>query len=140
MTREGCAELLWALDNDCMSVASMILDSILASPLDTRRQLADSLLITGGTSMMPGFNSRLNQELKSLLATPKYESLKISKFKMYKPPGQANFTSWLGGAIFGATDAVVTRSLTREQYLKDPEVPDWANLRFNTVYNQDRQG
>ena len=38
----------------------------------------------------------------------------------------ANF---LGGAIFGATDVVVTRSLGREQYLRDPAVPDWANLR-----------
>ena len=35
---------------------------------------------------------------------------------------------------------MVTRSLTREQYLKDPAVPDWSNLRFNTVFNQDRQG
>ena len=45
-----------------------------------------------------------------------------------------------GGAIFGATDVVVTRSLTREQYLKDPQVPDWANLRFNSVYMEERQG
>lgn len=122
-------------------MASIILDSILASPVDCRRQLADSLVIIGGTSMMPGFRSRLNQELKSLLASPRYtDSLKISSFKMYKPPGQANYTAWLGGAIFGATDAVVTRSLSREQYLKDPAVPDWANLRFNSVYNQERQG
>ena len=34
-----------------------------------------------------------------------------------------------GGAIFGSTDVVVTRSLSREQYLRDPAVPDWANLR-----------
>jgi len=141
ITREGSSELLWRLDNDCISVASIILDSILASPVDCRRQLADSLVIIGGTSMMPGFRSRLNQELKSLLASPRYtDSLKISSFKMYKPPGQANYTAWLGGAIFGATDAVVTRSLSREQYLKDPAVPDWANLRFNSVYNQERQG
>jgi len=140
ITREGSSELLWNLDNDYISVASMILDSILASPLDCRRQLSDSLVIIGGTSMMPGFKSRLNQELKSLLSDPKYEKLSITGFKMYKPPGQPLYTAWLGGAIFGASDVVVTRSLTREQYLKDPAVPDWSNLRFNTVFNQDRQG
>ena len=140
ITREGSSELLWNLDNDYISVASMILDAILASPLDCRRQLADSLVIIGGTSMMPGFKSRLNQELKSLLSDPKYDKLSITGFKMYKPPGQPLYTAWLGGAIFGASDVVVTRSLTREQYLKDPAVPDWSNLRFNTVYNQDRQG
>ena len=132
--------MLWNLDNDYISVASMVLDSILACPLDCRRQLANSLVIIGGTSMMPGFKSRLNQELKSLLSDNKYDQLSINHFKIYKPPGQPNYTSWLGGAIFGATDVVVTRSLTREQYLKDPAVPDWSNLRFNTVYNQQRQG
>ena len=53
-------------------------------------------------------------------------------------PTKNNISS--GGAIFGATDVVVTRSLSREQYLKDPTVPDWANLRFNSVYLEDRQG
>jgi len=140
VTREGSAELLWELDGDCMSVASMVLDAIVASPLDCRRTLAQSLLLVGGTTMMPGFKSRLNQELKSLLALPKYENVKINSFKLFKPPAQANYTAWLGGAIFGATDVVVTRSLTREQYLKDPSVPDWSNLRFNSVYLEDRHG
>ena len=118
----------------------MVLESLLASPLDCRRTLADSLVIVGGTSMLPGFKTRLNQEMKSLLAQPKYENLKISNFKLYKPPAQANYSCWLGGAVLGATDVVVTRSLSREQYLKDSAVPDWSNLRFNTVYNQERRG
>ena len=42
--------------------------------------------------------------------------------------------------MFGATDVVVTRSLSREQYLRDPTVPDWANLRFNSQYLEDRRG
>jgi len=140
VTREGSAELLWTLDGDCMSVACMVVDAVMASPLDCRKELAQSLLLIGGTTMMPGFKARLNQELKSLLASPKYENMKIPSFKVFKPPAQANYTSWLGGAIFGATDVVVTRSLTREQYLKDPQVPDWANLRFNSVYMEERQG
>lgn len=139
-TREGASELMWQLDQDGMSVASMILDSILACPLDCRKKLAANLILVGGTTMMPGFKARLNQELKSLLNIKKYSSLKIDRFKVHQPPGRPNFTSWLGGAIFGATDVVVTRSLTREQYLKDPAVPDWSNLRFNTVYNEVRQG
>jgi len=140
VTREGSAELLWTIDGDCMSVASIVLDAIAASPVDCRKELAHSLLLVGGTTMMPGFKARLNQELKSLLATPKYEHMKISSFNAFKPPAQPNYTAWLGGAVFGATDVVVTRSLTREQYLKDPTVPDWANLRFNSVYMEERQG
>jgi len=140
VTREGAAELLWTVDEDGMSVATMVLDAIAASPIDCRKELAESLVLVGGGVMMAGFKSRLNQELKSLLATPKYESIKIESFKIFQPPAQANYTCWLGGAIFGATDVVVTRSLTREQYLRDPVVPDWSNLRFNSQYLEERQG
>ena len=54
--------------------------------------------------------------------------------------GQANYASWAGASIFGATDAISTRSFTREQYSKEKAVPDWSNLRFNNVYNDERQG
>ena len=58
MTREASAELLWALDEDKMSVACIILDAIAASPIDCRsakRSLRDlSRLIlqvcTGGVN------------------------------------------------------------------------------------------
>jgi len=140
ITRESSSELLWALDEDKMSVACMILDAILASPIDCRSELATSLVLVGGTAMMHGFKARLNQELKNLLTTPKYRDLKIDAFKIFKPPAHPIYVSWLGGAIFGATDVVVTRSLSREQYLRDPVVPDWANLRFNSQYLEERQG
>ena len=47
--------------------------------------------------MMRGFRARLSQELKSLLATPKYANLKINTFKLFQPPAQLNYVSWLGG-------------------------------------------
>ena len=61
---------------------------------------------------MRGFRARLSQELKSLLATPKYANLKISTFKLFQPPAQLNYVSWLGGYTF-STHAVFegTRSL-----------------------------
>ena len=37
VTREASAELLWALDEDKMSVACIILDAIAASPIDCRQ-------------------------------------------------------------------------------------------------------
>ena len=58
--------------------------------------LAASLVLVGGLATMPGFKSRLNQELKQLLATDKYNSLKIDSFMVHKPPGRPNFTQWLG--------------------------------------------
>ena len=40
ITREASAELLWALDEDKMSVACIILDAIAASPIDCRYRVA----------------------------------------------------------------------------------------------------
>ena len=61
-----------------------------------RSALAESLVLVGGTAMMRGFRARLSQELKSLLATPKYANLKIDTFKLFQPPAQLNYVSWLG--------------------------------------------
>lgn len=39
--------------------------------------------------------------------------------------------SLITGAIFGGTDMISTRSLTKEAYVKQNKVPDWADLSYN---------
>ena len=140
-TRESVFEVLFEQDGDRLSIPSMILDALIAAPLDTRRELASNLIVVGGTSMQLGFKSRLFQEIDNLMKEQRYsDKLKMTDFKMHIPLGQANHACWVGASIFGATDAVSTRSFSREQYNKEKAVPDWSNLRFNIVYNDDRQG
>ena len=45
----------------------MVLDALLICPLDTRRDLAKNIVITGGMSIVMGFKARLFEELKYLL-------------------------------------------------------------------------
>ncbi len=140
-TRESCCEVLFEQDNDHLSVSTMILDALAACPLDTRRELAKNIILVGGTSMITGFKARLFQELKHLVGQSPYnDKLKIEEFKLHIPLGKANFSCWTGASIFGATDAISTRSFTRDAYNKEKAVPDWSNLRFNNVYNDERQG
>ncbi|OAX37482.1 actin-like ATPase domain-containing protein [Rhizopogon vinicolor AM-OR11-026] len=62
--RERAAEVLFeGGDVDESSVAEVILDALLKVPLDLRKILASSILITGGTAMLPGFIPRLHAEL-----------------------------------------------------------------------------
>ncbi|KAG2369085.1 fungal-specific actin related protein [Suillus spraguei] len=62
--RERAAEVLFeGGDVDESSVAEVILDALLKAPLDLRRTMASSILITGGTAMLPGFIPRLHTEL-----------------------------------------------------------------------------
>ena len=104
--------------------------------------------------MLPGIKARLVAEVKDLQLHPKYSSqIALKTLKVHRPPGKANYIAWLGGillkyvkiasvimyinlnidlaAILGATEAIVTRSYTRDTYLQTKRVPDWNNLADN---------
>lgn len=81
--------------------------------------------------MAKGFASRLKCELLALLKSDLYsEKLKIEKFKFHTAPCKPNYTAWLGGAIFGIAH-LPSRCLTKETYLQNNRVPDWACLIDN---------
>ncbi|KAI0749669.1 actin family [Daedaleopsis nitida] len=62
--RERAAEVLFeGGDVDESSVAEVILDTLLKVPVDLRKTLASSILVIGGTPMLPGFIPRLHAEL-----------------------------------------------------------------------------
>nr|CAD7571212.1 unnamed protein product [Timema californicum] len=130
--REQAFEVLFQPDGDGNSIPTMILDSILKCSIDMRRPLAENILLIGGTAMTPGFKARLLAELKHLVLTSKYSSkIALQTFKFHTPPAKENYVAWLGGAIFGGTDILAARSLTKEVYMKTNEVPDWASLDYN---------
>lgn len=62
--------------------------------------MAQSIVIIGGTSMLPGFQHRIISELYALMKKPKYQQdLSVKKFKMYKLPAKENYAAWLGGNV-----------------------------------------
>ncbi|XP_063978040.1 actin-related protein 10 [Diachasmimorpha longicaudata] len=129
--REKAFELLWERDNDNLSIPTMILDSLVKCPIDTRQQLAENILLVGGTVMATGFTARLKSELISIVSSNLYcEKLKVRNFKFHTAPCKPNYTVWLGGAIFGIAD-LPSRCILKENYLKNDRVPDWANLLHN---------
>ncbi|XP_011301168.1 actin-related protein 10 [Fopius arisanus] len=129
--REKAFELLWERDNDNLSIPTMILDSLVKCPIDMRQQLAENILLVGGTVMTKGFTARLKSELISIASSNLYcEKLKSRNFKFHTPPCKPNYTVWLGGAIFGIAD-LPSRCILKENYLKDDRVPDWASLLYN---------
>uniref|UniRef100_A0A0A9YD65 Actin-related protein 10 n=2 Tax=Lygus hesperus TaxID=30085 RepID=A0A0A9YD65_LYGHE len=132
--RESSCEVMFEKDNEEASLPNLILDSILKCPIDTRKGLAENIVLVGGTVMAPGFKARLMEELKAHLRSPVYENrLAITAFKFHTPPAKDNYTCWLGGAIFGATDMIQMRGLSRENYLSLKTVPDWSNLATNIL-------
>ena len=69
--RERAAEVLFDRgDVDEGSVVELILEVLLRVPVDLRRTLAGSILVVGGTAMLPGFITRLQNELVYVLTHP----------------------------------------------------------------------
>jgi actin-related protein 10 len=126
LVREFACEVLFEQDIDGRSVATLILDALIRSSLDLRRQFADNILVIGGTAMLPGFLHRLNAELTHLVNISTYvNKLAIKQFHFHSPPSQLNYTAWLGGSIIGALDTLESQSILRERYLDNGIVPDW---------------
>lgn len=153
--REDAFEVLWERDNDNLSIPTMILDALikvclnwknknffffnktkkiqtfLQCPVDTKKELAENILLIGGTTMSMGFASRLKTELLHLVQSDFYsEKLKMRTFKFHNAPSKPNYTSWLGGAIFGNAD-LPSRCISKDYYLESNRVPDWVSLIDN---------
>jgi len=47
-------------------IAEMVAESIGQCPMDCRKELYGSVLTSGGTSMFPGFSTRLGNELENI--------------------------------------------------------------------------
>ncbi|XP_065087663.1 actin-related protein 10 [Ochlerotatus camptorhynchus] len=126
--RETAFEVLFPEDNDHLNLANIVLNSILKCPKDMRKVLAENIVLVGGSSMVLGLAARLKAELLALLQSEQYrDKLFLKTFKFHKPPSKANFTAWLGGSIYGATDLVLSKSIAREAYSKSQQLSDFTN-------------
>ncbi|PPQ69011.1 hypothetical protein CVT24_000086 [Panaeolus cyanescens] len=69
--RERAAEVLFeGGDVDESSIAEVILDVLLKVPRDLRKTMASSILVTGGTAMLPGLIPRLYAEIIRTVQQP----------------------------------------------------------------------
>lgn len=126
--RETAFEVLFAHDNERSSLPYLVLDAILGCALDMRRALAENLFLIGGTSMALGLAARLQEELNDLVSGPLYAGRFASELKFHSGPAKANFTAWLGGSMYGATELAQTRAITRDAYAKTGRLPDWVQV------------
>lgn len=127
LLRETAFEVLFPEDNDHLGLPYIIIDAILKCPVDARKDLAENILLIGGTASVMGIKPRLRDELMKLIQSDYYkERLYINEVKFHSPPSKPNFTAWLGASIYSATD-LISNSITRENYLKNPKIPDWIN-------------
>lgn len=105
--RSTAYDVLFDQDEENVSIASLVLDSLLKCPHDTRCELLTSLLVVGGTSMVPGFRIRLGNEIQRLMKSSEYSELKAmeNKINYFTLPCPANYMGWVGASILGCVDS-----------------------------------
>lgn len=53
------------VDSDMSGISEMVIQTIEASPIDIRKELYKTILLSGGTTMFPGFPTRLQTDIQN---------------------------------------------------------------------------
>ncbi|MCO5613907.1 hypothetical protein L7F22_068186 [Adiantum nelumboides] len=92
-------------------IPQIIVDSISRADLDMRQGLYQSIVLSGGTTLMKGFGDRLLYETKRLVRAG--DELKI---KIWAPP-ERKYSTWIGGSILAGLNTFKKVSLMVENLL-----------------------
>jgi len=113
------------------SLTDMIRETIESCDKEIRRELYNSIILAGGTSMFPGLKKRILKELKM----EKISEYKLSQFKAMRgknmkkvqnpsskypihvlAPSNRLYSAWFGGAQLAAHMEFQKQFITKEQY------------------------
>eukprot|EP01113_Clastostelium_recurvatum_P024753 TRINITY_DN2957_c0_g1_i4.p1 TRINITY_DN2957_c0_g1~~TRINITY_DN2957_c0_g1_i4.p1 ORF type:complete len:586 (-),score=104.73 TRINITY_DN2957_c0_g1_i4:243-2000(-) len=86
----------------------MTFRAIASCDIDMKKDLYANIVISGGTSTIPGFGERLHREL-SLMATPN------TKINLVTPNDRHN-SVWIGGSVLASVPSFASMYITREEY------------------------
>eukprot|EP00002_Diphylleia_rotans_P010499 TRINITY_DN2097_c0_g1_i1.p1 TRINITY_DN2097_c0_g1~~TRINITY_DN2097_c0_g1_i1.p1 ORF type:complete len:1391 (-),score=307.26 TRINITY_DN2097_c0_g1_i1:3220-7392(-) len=98
--------LLGGFEDD--SVQSTIQKVVQACPIDVRREMCQNILLSGGTTITPGFRERLHKELQAI--TPALPPLQL------RAEGLSKYLTWMGGAVLTLDDSFQDLVVRRESY------------------------
>eukprot|EP00178_Gracilaria_changii_P027430 TRINITY_DN876_c0_g6_i1.p1 TRINITY_DN876_c0_g6~~TRINITY_DN876_c0_g6_i1.p1 ORF type:complete len:505 (-),score=91.25 TRINITY_DN876_c0_g6_i1:896-2410(-) len=107
--------LLFQTDSDSstgmLSISDVVFRAISGCDLDLRRDLFNSVVITGGSSLIPGVIERVTRELAIL--TPQ-----LYKLKVYAPTNYIERTcaSWIGGSIVSSLGTFQQAWVSKAEY------------------------
>jgi len=100
--RHDCTEPLFSSPTSLQSTVS---DSIHSLDSDLQALISSNIVLAGGTTLFPGFKSRLKSELQPLIDCPS-EIITSDKQK---------YSSWVGGSILGSLSTFSRLCLTKAE-------------------------
>ncbi|KAM9971558.1 hypothetical protein ACTFIW_011539 [Dictyostelium discoideum] len=109
--RFHCAEALFKpslLGMESAGIHKSTYNSIKRCDVDIQNDLYGCIVLSGGTTLLPGFSDRMNKELTAL--TPS-----STKINILSPPERKN-SAWIGGSILASLSTFQQLCVTREEY------------------------
>eukprot|EP01112_Ceratiomyxa_fruticulosa_P000664 TRINITY_DN105_c0_g1_i2.p1 TRINITY_DN105_c0_g1~~TRINITY_DN105_c0_g1_i2.p1 ORF type:complete len:453 (+),score=92.91 TRINITY_DN105_c0_g1_i2:381-1739(+) len=98
---------------DFVGVHQMVYDSISKSDQDLRKDLWQNIIVTGGNTLIQGFNERLNYALQELSPIPSGYRLR----SLATPhPTERKFAVWIGGSILASLGAFQQMWMSKAEY------------------------
>jgi len=94
-------------------IPGLIENSIQRCDIDLRKQLYESILLSGGSTTFPGFGDRLLHELREK-AQEKKQDIKLKIFA----PANRKIATWMGGSILTALRNFESSWITRSDYFE----------------------
>ncbi|KAJ9505566.1 hypothetical protein QJQ45_009754, partial [Haematococcus lacustris] len=95
---------------EAKGIHHLVHDTINKCDIDVRRELYNNIVLSGGTSMFEGIQTRLNAEVSTLSGTG-------IKVRVVAPP-ERKYLVWIGGSILSSLSTFQSMWITREEYLE----------------------
>jgi len=92
-------------------VHQIIVQSVQKTDIDLRKTLYSNIVLSGGSTLFPGFGDRLLNEVKG--CAPKDIKIKISA------PPERKYSTWMGGSILASLTTFKKMWVSSEEYEED---------------------
>jgi len=109
--RFRCAELLFKpnfIGLEITGIHETTFNSIQKCDIDIRKDLYGNIVLSGGTTMFEGIETRLADEVSKL--APKDAKIKVNA------PAERKFSVWIGGSILSSLSTFKQMWITKEEY------------------------
>ena len=109
--RFRCPEILFQpklIGKEGLGVHDCIFQTVMACDIDIRCELLSNIVLSGGTTLFPGFADRLTKELTALVPS-------TMKVKVIAPPDR-KYSVWIGGSTLASLSSFQHLWITRKEY------------------------
>lgn len=103
-------ELLQQGSPEVAGLADLVYGAIMSSDIDIRPLLTNNIVVTGGSSYIPGLVDRLQAEITKMLPSMKIRTLTSGMLK------ERQYQSWLGGSILSSLGTFHQLYVGKEEY------------------------